>query len=233
MPTNKKLSELTPQALASDTQFYVQRSGVEGSTTLDDIADGHGHDLDAITETASKKVMTSAERTKLAGIESGATADMTNSEIKTAYENNADTNAFTDADKSKLDGIESGAQVNASSRLAEATVVWGNIDGSPTGSLTLENAYNVASVVKSVGAGPSSYGDVTFSNPLGSANYMVLFELLAPSSGSYDNYGLMPTIYGTKTVNTFTFSILQRYLSISAQSADYRIKFIIIDTSLI
>jgi len=45
---------------------------------------------------------TTAEETKLAGIETGATADQSDAEIKTAYENNADTNAFTDADESKL-----------------------------------------------------------------------------------------------------------------------------------
>jgi len=50
-----------------------------------------------------------ADETKLAGIESGATADQSNAEIKTAYEANADTNAFTDADHSKLDGIAAGA----------------------------------------------------------------------------------------------------------------------------
>ena len=48
---------------------------------------------------------------KLDGIESGATADQTAAEIKTAYESNADTNAFTDADESKLDGIEASADV--------------------------------------------------------------------------------------------------------------------------
>ena len=47
--------------------------------------------------------------TKLDGIETGATADQTAAEIKTAYESNADTNAFTDADHTKLDGIETGA----------------------------------------------------------------------------------------------------------------------------
>ena len=58
---------------------------------------------------------------KLGGIEEGATADQTDAEIKTAYENNADTNAFTDADHSKLDGIEAGAtgdQTNAEIRAA-------------------------------------------------------------------------------------------------------------------
>jgi Cu/Ag efflux protein CusF len=49
---------------------------------------------------------------KLNGIESGATADQTASEIKTAYESNADTNAFTDAEKTKLSSIAAGAEVN-------------------------------------------------------------------------------------------------------------------------
>ena len=47
--------------------------------------------------------------TKLDGIEANATADQTDAEIKTAYENNADTNAFTDADHTKLNGIEANA----------------------------------------------------------------------------------------------------------------------------
>jgi len=47
--------------------------------------------------------------TKLDGIEANATADQTGSEIKSAYEAVADTNAFTDAEKTKLSGIEASA----------------------------------------------------------------------------------------------------------------------------
>ena len=43
--------------------------------------------------------------TKLDGIESSATADQTNAEIKTAYEANADTNEFSDAEQTKLAGL--------------------------------------------------------------------------------------------------------------------------------
>lgn len=39
---------------------------------------------------------------KLDGIEDNATADQSDAEIKTAYENNTDTNAYTDADQAKL-----------------------------------------------------------------------------------------------------------------------------------
>ena len=57
---------------------------------------------------------------KLDGIESGATADQTAAEIKTAYESNADTNAFTDADESKLDGIEASADVTDTTNVTAA-----------------------------------------------------------------------------------------------------------------
>jgi hypothetical protein len=64
--------------------------------------------------------------TKLDGIESGATADQSAAEIKTAYESNADTNAFTDADHTKLDGIEAAADVtdetNVKAALDGATI---------------------------------------------------------------------------------------------------------------
>ena len=59
--------------------------------------------------------------TKLDTIETGATADQTNAEIKTAYEANANTNAYTDAEKTKLSGIETGAtadQTNAEIKTA-------------------------------------------------------------------------------------------------------------------
>jgi len=61
--------------------------------------------------------------TKLDGIESGATADQTDAEIKTAYENNSNTNAYTDAEKSKLAGIESGADVTDSTNVDSAGAV--------------------------------------------------------------------------------------------------------------
>ena len=67
---------------------------------------GHGH---SNATTATSGYMSGADKTKLDGVESGATADQTDSEIKAAYENNANTNAFTDAEQTKLAGIESGA----------------------------------------------------------------------------------------------------------------------------
>ena len=61
----------------------------------------------AYESNADTNAFTDAEKTKLTGIETGATADQTGAEIKTLYE--AEANAFTDAQFTKLAGIETGA----------------------------------------------------------------------------------------------------------------------------
>lgn len=65
---------------------------------------------------------TTAEESKLAGIEAGATADQTASEIRALVESATDSNVFTDADHSKLNGIASGAQVNDPTTLLDADI---------------------------------------------------------------------------------------------------------------
>jgi hypothetical protein len=65
----------------------------------------------------------SVDGAKLDGIEAGATADQTSSEIKTAYESNADTNAYTDAEQTKLSGIEASADVTDATNVAAAGAV--------------------------------------------------------------------------------------------------------------
>ena len=80
--------------------------------------------------TVSRNQITTDERTKLAGIEAGATADMTGAEIKAAYE--AEPNAFTDALKTKLDTIEVGATADQS-----ITTTDGLSGGAASGNVTL------------------------------------------------------------------------------------------------
>ena len=57
---------------------------------------------------------------KLDGIEAGATADQTASEIRALVESATDSNVFTDADHSKLNGIEAGADVTDATNVAAA-----------------------------------------------------------------------------------------------------------------
>lgn len=63
---------------------------------------------------------TTAEETKLAGIETAATADQTAAQIKTAYESNAGTNEYSDAEQTKLAGIETYADVTDTSNVTAA-----------------------------------------------------------------------------------------------------------------
>lgn len=94
MPTIK-ISQLTEKTTPVGTEeVAIADSGASKKIALSNI---------------TQENYTTTEKTKLSGIETGATADQTAGEIKTAYESNADTNAFTDADHTKLDGIEAGA----------------------------------------------------------------------------------------------------------------------------
>ena len=69
-------------------------------------------DLEDLPDGATRKAMLAAEKTKLGGVEEGATVDQTGAEIKTAYEAEAD--AYTDTKNTKLTGIEEGAQPDQS-----------------------------------------------------------------------------------------------------------------------
>jgi len=76
--------------------------------------------LDEIAEGTTNKHFTASDETKLDGIETGATADQTDAEIRAAVEAATDSNVFTDADHSKLDGIESSADVTDSTNVTAA-----------------------------------------------------------------------------------------------------------------
>ena len=86
-----------------------------GTGKFDSIENSTGNSVDLTsmvsTEATStdKGYMSAADKSKLDGVEVGATADQTGAEIKAAYENEADTNAFTDAEKTKLAGVEENA----------------------------------------------------------------------------------------------------------------------------
>lgn len=107
-----------------DTEWIDPPSG-SGATNLSvgsvtgttlDVQSSTGTDAtipQAIAST-SAGLLSGSDKAKLDGIESGATADQTGAEIKSAYESEADTNAFTDAEKSKLAGVESGATADQS-----------------------------------------------------------------------------------------------------------------------
>ena len=67
-------------------------------------------------------LMSAADKVKLDGIETAATADQTASEIRTLVESASDSNVFTDADHSKLNAIEAGATADQSDAEIRAAV---------------------------------------------------------------------------------------------------------------
>ena len=83
-----------------------------GDFLVSDHSGNHVNGQDDIQNaTASQKgLATATQITKLDGIETAATADQSDAEIKTAYENNADTNVFDNAKQTKLSGIETSAK---------------------------------------------------------------------------------------------------------------------------
>ena len=102
--TDEEIQDIVGAMLTGNTE-----SGI--TVTYQD-ADGT---IDFSVASQTDENFTTADHSKLDGIEAGATADQSDAEIKTAYENNSDTNAFTDALLSKLNGIESGATADQTS----------------------------------------------------------------------------------------------------------------------
>lgn len=96
--------------------YFTEARANAASDVVANTAARHSHTnkatLDLITDEGSGIIISDAERTKLSGIEDGATTDQTGAEIKLLYEAEPDTNAYDDAAVSKLAGIEDGAEVN-------------------------------------------------------------------------------------------------------------------------
>ena len=100
------------------------------STGIDDNATSNAITIDASQNTAFSGDITltgtvdgrdvATDGTKLDGIESGATADQTNAEIRAAVEAATDSNVFTDADHTKLNGIEASADVTDTDNVTAA-----------------------------------------------------------------------------------------------------------------
>lgn len=101
-------TELPDKATRADTFVKFDENGDVTTAAVADMPTAEN--IKTLYESnADTNEFSDAEQTKLAGIESGATADQTDAEIRAAVEAATDSNVFTDADHTKLDGVESGA----------------------------------------------------------------------------------------------------------------------------
>lgn len=132
-----------------ESRSYIHHGGVAGtmadftelSTPVDSVLSVNGETGtvilnqdeigDGTTYVRTQNDFTDPLLTKLNGIEAGADVNPTNSEVKTAYEANANTNAFTDALQTKLNGIETSATADMTA--AEILTAIKTVDGPGSG----------------------------------------------------------------------------------------------------
>lgn len=88
----------------------------------------------------------SVDGTKLDTIETNATADQSDAEIKTAYENNANTNEFDDAEQTKLAGIETAADVTNATNV-DAAGAFMNTDMAAKGDIITATADDTPAIL--------------------------------------------------------------------------------------
>ena len=118
---NANHEQLLFAAQEEQNQTVLTSDIKDGAVTSDKIFDGAivNADINASAAIEGSKIqassgsvagtMSAANFTKLANIETAATADQTAAEIRTLVESASDSNVFTDADHSKLNAIEASA----------------------------------------------------------------------------------------------------------------------------
>ena len=111
-----------------DYLLVVQTNLLLGIMEIQDLTSQHDiHAAGNITLTGTVDGRdVAADGTKLDGIESSATADQSDAEIRAAVEAATDSNVFTDADHSKLNGIEASATADQTAAEIRSLVGTGN-----------------------------------------------------------------------------------------------------------
>jgi len=208
MRASDNISELTNDAGFTDAAAASAAAPVQ---SVNSATGAVVLDADDISDTATtNKFTTSADISKLAGIEAGATADQTAGEIKIAYESNADTNAFTDAEKTKLTGIATGATAYSNADAIAAVEGEGTLD--LTGAVTVvgDLAVDTDTLFVDVSAdrvGVNTNSPSTDLHVYGASNPEVRIQEVGQSGytsiiGYADNYGAVRVFDSTANEST-------------------------------
>jgi hypothetical protein len=145
--------------------------------------------------------ITSAELTKLSGIETAATADQTGAEIKAAYEGEANTNAFTDADNTKLNGISTGANVTNDTTVALAGALMESALTSPANVKALNQSLVSGAAPNLSTANMVDAADRRF---MSTAQENKLDGIAAGATGNLTNNEIRDAVEAADDSNTFT-----------------------------
>ena len=179
-------SEVTnlAQVKAFDSSDYA--TAAQGSTADAALPKAGGQMTGNITMSGSETVDgrdLSVDGAKLDGIEASATADQTDAEIKTAYENNSDTNAFTDALQTKLNGIETAA--TADQTASEILTALLTVDGPGSGlNADVLDGLDSGAFLRADAADTAS-GDITFSGGAGAITLSNGSDIRGPTGSSW------------------------------------------------
>lgn len=148
-----------------------------------------------------------ADGSKLDTIETSATADQTNAEIRAAVEAASDSNVFTDADHTKLNSVESSADVTDATNVAAAGAL---MDSEVTNLAQVKafssSDYATATRTITAGAGLTGGGNLTTNRTISHADTST--QASVDNSGTtfiqditLDTYGHITSI-GSATVST-------------------------------
>ena len=116
---HSKLNAIEASADVTDAT-NVTAAGALMDSELTDLAGVKGVTISTLQVKPSEGAFANGDKTKLDAIESSATADQTNAEIRAAVEAATDSNVFTDADHTKLNGIEASADVTDATNVTAA-----------------------------------------------------------------------------------------------------------------
>ncbi len=199
--------------------------------------------LDFVVASQTDENFTTADHSKLDGIEANATADQTNAEIRAAVEAATDSNVFTDADHTKLNAVEASADVTDTTNVVAALTAGNGItiasDGTiAAGALALTSVNTAANQTAQL-ALTTEEGDVvirsdenkTYIHNGGTAGTMADFTLMATPSdavtsvagntGVVTNAHIAAAVEAASGSNTFTDADHSKLNAIAASANNY------------
>jgi len=259
---NMSSNSATQLATQQSIKAYVDGQISSNATTVETIQDVAGGMVTGNTETGitvtyqdadgtidfvvasqTDENFTTADHSKLDGIEANATADQTNAEIRAAVEAATDSNVFTDADHTKLNAIEASADVTDTTNVVAALTAGNGItianDGTiAAGALALTSVNTAANQTAHL-ALTTEEGDVvirsdenkTYIHNGGTAGTMADFTLMATPSdavtsvagntGVVTNAHIAAAVEAASNSNTFTDADHSKLNAIAASANNY------------
>ena len=214
------------------TNVSTNLSTTQNATTVDILSsDGDDITIPQVIAGGNAGVLSGTDKSKLDNIENNATADQSDGEIKTAYENNANTNAYPDADVTKMGNISVTQAVNldtieSDTATNNSKVTNANHTGDVTGSTTLTiaaNAVDDTHIDFGTGAGQVSTADLPeqtnlyYTESRVTANTSVAANTAKTTNANHSGDATGSTVLTLATVNSNVGSFTNADITVNAK----------------